>query len=299
MSIKTPCIFCGSRNVITVGGDNGDPFGNKLPQKTVCLDCGRSMGGSRDIISDIFKDMQKELFGENGENTFLTESYKRLLEIMSNEKDRPSSFFELRKIFTEIIDDMNCHSFNEEDFEFVNKCETKMIPFYQRALDENYKRISALTLQDIKYSDDLMITFDEDRNVCKTEVIGVKDGSPVFSYDCDISLAINIFDIEYYMSKLPKWFAQHSEFVIDDLKKALDIKKEFELERAKNPPKISKERLTREQADAIAWRELVEAQEKAEVSYTEVLNTEETLDLLIKSLERSLCSYASLISILT
>ncbi len=36
------CRFCGSGNTRTVGGPNGDPF-DRQPEKTVCMDCGRTL----------------------------------------------------------------------------------------------------------------------------------------------------------------------------------------------------------------------------------------------------------------
>lgn len=38
------CPFCGSVRPQTVGGECGDPF-NRRPERTVCLDCGRTTGG--------------------------------------------------------------------------------------------------------------------------------------------------------------------------------------------------------------------------------------------------------------
>ncbi len=36
------CRFCGSGNIRTVGGPNGDPF-DRQPEKLVCLNCGRTL----------------------------------------------------------------------------------------------------------------------------------------------------------------------------------------------------------------------------------------------------------------
>jgi len=49
------CKFCGSRNVKTIGGDNGDPFGRR-PQKTVCCDCGRVLADGEDVFDTLYKE---------------------------------------------------------------------------------------------------------------------------------------------------------------------------------------------------------------------------------------------------
>ncbi len=56
------CRFCGSHNVKTVGGNNGNPF-DRQPEKTVCLDCGRIHTDSVDILEicdELFKDADIE-----------------------------------------------------------------------------------------------------------------------------------------------------------------------------------------------------------------------------------------------
>ena len=51
--MKLKCPYCGSHRIQTVGGDNGNPF-DKRPEKTVCLDCGRTINSHIDIV-DLLK----------------------------------------------------------------------------------------------------------------------------------------------------------------------------------------------------------------------------------------------------
>ncbi len=53
------CKFCGSRNVKTIGGDNGDPFGRR-PEKTVCCDCGRVLADEKDVFDTLYKEALKQ-----------------------------------------------------------------------------------------------------------------------------------------------------------------------------------------------------------------------------------------------
>ena len=41
--MKLKCPYCGSHRTETVGGPDGNPFNGKRQEKTVCLDCGRTM----------------------------------------------------------------------------------------------------------------------------------------------------------------------------------------------------------------------------------------------------------------
>ena len=40
--MKLKCPYCGSHRTQTVGGENGNPF-DRRSEKTVCLDCGRTV----------------------------------------------------------------------------------------------------------------------------------------------------------------------------------------------------------------------------------------------------------------
>ena len=51
--MKLKCPYCGSHRTGTVGGDNGNPF-DRRPEKTVCLDCGRTIIINIDI-ADLLK----------------------------------------------------------------------------------------------------------------------------------------------------------------------------------------------------------------------------------------------------
>lgn len=49
------CRYCGSHRLETVGGDYGNPF-DRRKEKTICLDCGRTIGTEPDI-ADLFQSM--------------------------------------------------------------------------------------------------------------------------------------------------------------------------------------------------------------------------------------------------
>lgn len=49
------CRYCGSHRLETVGGDYGNPF-DRRQEKTICLDCGRTIGTEPDI-ADLFQSM--------------------------------------------------------------------------------------------------------------------------------------------------------------------------------------------------------------------------------------------------
>ena len=42
------CPYCGSSRLQTTGGDIGNPF-DRRKEKTICLDCGRTIGTEPDI----------------------------------------------------------------------------------------------------------------------------------------------------------------------------------------------------------------------------------------------------------
>ena len=47
------CRYCGSHRLETVGGDYGNPF-DRRKEKTICLDCGRTVGTEPDL-SELFQ----------------------------------------------------------------------------------------------------------------------------------------------------------------------------------------------------------------------------------------------------
>lgn len=47
------CPYCGSSCLQTTGGKNGNPF-DRRQEKTICLDCGRTVGTETDI-ADLFQ----------------------------------------------------------------------------------------------------------------------------------------------------------------------------------------------------------------------------------------------------
>ena len=49
------CPYCGSSRLQTTGGKNGNPF-DRRQEKTICLDCGRTIGTEPDI-ADLFQSM--------------------------------------------------------------------------------------------------------------------------------------------------------------------------------------------------------------------------------------------------
>lgn len=49
------CPYCGSSRLQTAGGDIGNPF-DRRKEKTICLDCGRTIGTEPDV-ADLFQSM--------------------------------------------------------------------------------------------------------------------------------------------------------------------------------------------------------------------------------------------------
>ena len=58
--MKLKCPYCGSHRTQTVGGENGNPF-DRRPEKTVCLDCGRTVSAEVGV-----EDMLKHINLSNG-----------------------------------------------------------------------------------------------------------------------------------------------------------------------------------------------------------------------------------------
>lgn len=59
------CPFCGSSRLQTSGGESGDPF-DRRPQKTVCLDCGRTVGGDENLLDLIEPVIVIEMTAQGG-----------------------------------------------------------------------------------------------------------------------------------------------------------------------------------------------------------------------------------------
>ena len=90
--MKLKCPYCGSHRTGAVGGENGNPF-DRRPEKSVCLDCGRSVSvevGAEDLLkhpdlSNGRKIMDKpcitiirmyETFGGTGKSAYRTDIRK-------------------------------------------------------------------------------------------------------------------------------------------------------------------------------------------------------------------------------
>lgn len=58
------CLYCGSSRLQTTGGDVGNPF-DRRQEKTICLDCGRTVGTEQDIIDSIQNVIRTEKTTEN------------------------------------------------------------------------------------------------------------------------------------------------------------------------------------------------------------------------------------------
>ncbi len=57
------CKFCGSSNITTVGGMDGNPF-DKAPQKTICKDCGAVLSNEGDVWETLCKMAEEQMAEE-------------------------------------------------------------------------------------------------------------------------------------------------------------------------------------------------------------------------------------------
>ena len=76
-------------------------------------------------------------------NEHLNKAYKEFLEVLAKQDEQPQSIFSMQYKFYAAISDLSYWAFREEEKAFVRECELKMIPYYQRALEEEYRKFKA------------------------------------------------------------------------------------------------------------------------------------------------------------
>lgn len=192
------------------------------------------------------------------QNEHLNKAYKELLEDFAELDKYGGTIIYIGFKFYSAISDLSYSAKGEEEKEFVRECELKMIPYYQRALEQNYQKFKEqkeLGAPDYMIIDSWTLTIDKNGNPTKTTVVDVQKGYPIYADGCT---GVEILDetraVGNCRYKLNRWLKSNRNLY--ELKVAAEkLKKKDSLGVSASPtPNYNMDGLTREQSDAQAWQ---------------------------------------------
>ncbi len=229
-------------------------------------------------------------------NEHLNRAYKELLEVLAKQDEQPQSIFSMRYKFYTAMSDLRYWAFREEEKAFARECELKMIPYYQRALEEEYRKFKAqkeIGILDYTVIDFWTLTVDQNGNPVKTTVVDVQKGKPVYADGCiGIEIADEARRVGDCRYELRRWLQSNTN--VYELKVAAEeLKKKGALGMSPSPePNYDLSGLSGGQLDAAAWQNYAIAN-----GMVRRTNYDEMLDKLLVAIDKCIDFYEKAISI--
>lgn len=229
-------------------------------------------------------------------NGLMQEAYEKLLKIFAQEDEKTSAISYLKSELYNALHWVAYWAKTDEEKAFARACEVRAIDYFQRALECNYDRLRQYKEtgnENINGFRKLLMTVDQDGNPKKTRVVDVQNGAPVFADGCKTeSIWSERNHVDELIGELRRWM-DYRGTLDEKLDKALSLKKQAPLGVSEPPtPDYHMDGLTREQADAQAWRNYA-----IETGRIVVTHYDHTLDELIKTLKECIAFYEKATSI--
>lgn len=229
-------------------------------------------------------------------NEHLNKAYKEFLEVLAKQDEQLQSIFSIQYKFYAAISDLRYWAFREDEKAFVRECELKMIPYYQRALEEEYRKFKAqkeIGILDYTVIDFWTLTVDQNGNPVKTTVVDVQKGKPVYADGCiGIEIADEARSVGNCRYELRRWLQSNTN--VYELKVAAEeLKKKGALGMSPSPePNYDLSGLSGGQLDAAAWQNYAIA--NGMVRRTDY---DEELDRLLTAIDKCIDFFEKAISI--
>ncbi len=229
-------------------------------------------------------------------NEHLHKAYKELLEVLAKQDEQPQSIFSIQYKFYAAMSDLHYWARSEEEKAFVRECELKMIPYYQRALQQEYQKFKEqkeIGFPDYTVMDSWTLTVDQNGNPTKTTVVDVQKGKPVYADGCiGIEIADEARSVGNCRYELRQWLRSNTN--VYELKVAAEeLKKKGALGMSPSPePNYDLGGLSGGQLDAAAWQNYAIA--NGMVRRTDY---DEELDRLMTAIDKCIDFYEKALSI--
>ena len=229
-------------------------------------------------------------------NEHLNDAYEKLLEVFAELDKYGGTIIYIGFKFYSAISDLSCWAKSEEEKAFVRECELKMIPYYQRALEQNYQKFKEqkeLGVPDYMEIDSWTLTVDKNGNPTKTTVVDVQKGYPIYADGCT---SVEILDetrtVGNCRYKLNRWLKSNKNLY--ELRVAAEkLKKKDSLGVSAPPtPNYNMDGLTREQSDSQAWQNYA-----IENGMARSTDYDEAVDELLVAIDKCIDFYEKAISI--
>ena len=230
------------------------------------------------------------------QNSHLNKAYKELLEVLAKQDEKLQSIISIQYKFYSAMSDLRYWAFREEEKAFVRECELKMIPYYQRALEEEYQKFKVqkeIGYPDYTVMESWTLTVDKNGNPVKTTVVDVQKGKPVYADGCiGIEIADEARSVGNCRYELRRWLQSNTNAY--ELKVAAEeLKKKGALGMSSSPePNYDLSGLSGGQLDAAAWQNYAIA--NGMVRRTDY---DEALDKLLVAIDKCIDFYEKAISI--
>ena len=236
----------------------------------------------------------REIMLEHNER--LNKAYKELLEDLAKQDQQLGSIISIQYMFHAAMSDLRYWAFREEEKAFARECELKMIPYYQRALEEEYQKFKVQ--KEIGYPDYTVmkswtLTVDKNGNPTKTTVVDIQEGYPIYADGCTgVEISDEAHAVGHYRNDLYRWLKSNENLY--ELKIAAEeLKKKGVLGMSPSPePNYDLDGLVGGQLDAAAWQNYAIANGMARRT-----DYDEALDKLLKAIDTCIDFYEKAISI--
>ena len=221
--------------------------------------------------------------------------YDKLIGVLANEDSKTSLIYYLEDKIINTFEWLSSVAKTDEEKEIVKDLEKRLILYYQRSLELNYKLIKQYKDtkdESIENFDYLALTVDKEGNPKKTFVIDVNNGTPIFNDGCNLKYIYRqMIKARYAINDLKKWFKSEGN-LYDKLETANKLTA-VKLGRDHSPsPNYDMDGMTREQRDSQAWENYC-----IENGLYKVKNYDYILEDLIEDLKECIKFYEQAISI--